>query len=176
MDHPVLVGHSMGGATALRLALDHPDFPRAIVLAGSGAKLRMRPAMIEAARQRAEAAQPGRVVERLVSLDEAVSPHANPDVRAWLGQRFGQSTGQAVYADFLATNGFDVMDRVEEIRVPTLIIAGEDDLWTPPKFQHFLAERIPGARLVLLPQTGHYPFVEQPDRFNAELDRFLASL
>jgi len=69
-----------------------------------------------------------------------------------------------------------VLDRVHEIRLPTLIIAGEDDAWTPPKFQDYLVQRIAGSRLVMLPEAGHYPFVEQAERFNQELDRFLSEL
>src|SRR5581483_8143626 len=173
MEHPVLVGHSMGGATAIEVALSYPGVARALVLAGSGARLRLRPEMIESARRRAEESEPGRVVERLVTLELAVSPHASSAVRAWLRERFGQATGQAVLGDFLATNGFDCLDRVREIHLPTLIIAGEDDLWTPPRFQQYLAEHIAGSRLVLLPGTGHYPFVERADQFNQEMARFL---
>src|SRR5262245_28645499 len=47
---PVLVGHSMGGATALDVALRFPERPAALVLAGSGARLRMRPEVLESAR------------------------------------------------------------------------------------------------------------------------------
>ena len=82
----------------------------------------------------------------------------------------------ATHADFVATSSFDVMGRLGEIRVPTLVIGGEDDRWTPPKFHHYLTEHIPGARLVMFPDCGHYPFAEHPDRFNAELARFIAQL
>ena len=57
-----------------------------------------------------------------------------------------------------------------------LVIAGEDDLWTPPRFQTYLGEHLPHVRVVLLPETGHSPFVERADEFNAELERFLAGL
>jgi 3-oxoadipate enol-lactonase len=124
----------------------------------------------------AEASPPDQIVERIVTLDSAVSPSASPEIRAWLRQRIGQSTGRAVYADFRATSAFDQMVRIADIRLPTLIIAGEEDQWTPPKFQHYMAERIPGSRLVMLPNAGHYPFVEQAERFNGELETFLGEL
>ena len=166
----------MGGATALQIALTEPEFPRAIVLAGSGVRLKMPQALVEEAGRVAATAPPGQVVERLVLLEEAVSPSADVAVREWVSRRFGQATGQGVYGDFRATTSFDVMDKVGEIQLPTLIIAGEDDRWTPPKFQRFMAQRILGARLVMLPETGHYPFVERPERFNQEVERFLATL
>src|SRR5437867_3416559 len=55
---PVLVGHSMGGAIALTIALAHPELISALMLAGSGARLRIRPDVIGAARERAELAAP----------------------------------------------------------------------------------------------------------------------
>ena len=61
-------------------------------------------------------------------------------------------------------------------RAGLLVIGGEDDRWTPPRFQHYLVEHLPNARLIMLPETGHYPFVERPDRFNAEVEQFLEGL
>ena len=173
---PVLVGHSMGGATALAVALRWPSLPQGLVLVGSGARLRMRPEPIEEARQRAEAEMPGVVVPRVIALDQVVSTSAPAAVRGWLVDHFGRATAQATYADFLATNGFDAMGRLHQIRQPTLVIGGEDDLWTPTRFQHYLAEQISSARLVLLSDTGHYPFVERQMAFNQELEAFLVGL
>lgn len=169
---PILVGHSMGGAIALTMALAHPEVPSAIVLAGSGARLRIRAEVIESARRTAEASARGTRIERVIPVDEVASPRATSDVRTWLAERIGHSTGQATHADFVATDGFDAMGRLDEIRLPTLIIGGEDDRWTPPKFQSYFAEHIPGSRLVMYPACGHYPFAERADDFNAELDRF----
>lgn len=173
---PVLVGHSMGGAIALAIALDRPGLPSALVLAGSGARLRIQPTVIEEARQAADRSAPGARIPRVIPLGDVVSPKANLDAREWLAERIGDSTGQATHADFVATDRFDVMSRLQEIRLPTLIIGGEDDRWTPPKFQRYFAEHIAGSRLVMFANCGHYPFVERADAFNAELEDFLAQL
>ena len=175
-DQPVLVGHSMGGATAMALAVAHPDAPRALVLVGSGARLRMRPEQIEDARLLAGSAPAGERIQRVIDLDRVVSTSAAADARAWLAQRFGEATAQATYVDFLATHTFDLMDRLAEITQPVLIVGGEDDLWTPPKFHHYLAEHLRGARLVLFPGVGHYPFVEAAELFNHTLGEFLDNL
>jgi len=78
LTHPVLVGHSMGGGTAMRIALDDPSFPRALVLVGTGARLRIRGELIEQARQVAGNAPPGQVVERLVTLESATCRTLHP--------------------------------------------------------------------------------------------------
>jgi pimeloyl-ACP methyl ester carboxylesterase len=185
MEHVVLVGHSMGGAVALTYALGGPDGTapparlRALVLVASGARLRMHPDFLAAARARAEAT-PEAVIAQLpepaVPLERCLAPGASPALVAWLRAHSGQATAQALYADFLANNAFDVMDRLGAIRVPTLVIGGAEDTMTPPRFLQYLAEHIPGAQLVLLPGVGHYPMAEQPEAFNQHLAAFLAAL
>lgn len=173
---PVIVGHSMAGAIALAIAVQRPKLPLGLALVGSGARLRMRSGLIEEARQMAQAAPPGAAIERVIPLEQVVSPHSPPEVRGWVRQHFGRATAQATHADFLATNGFDFMQRLAEIALPTLVLGGEDDIWTPPKFQHYLVEHLPNARLVMLPRAGHYPFIERADAFNAELESFVEEL
>jgi pimeloyl-ACP methyl ester carboxylesterase len=70
----------------------------------------------------------------------------------------------------------DALDRLGVIAAPTLVIAGEDDLVTPPRFARELAGRIPSARLELLPGYAHQSFMEVPDRVNAVLDGFFGEV
>ena len=69
--------------------------------------------------------------------------------------------------------GFDVLDRLGEISAPTQVIAGAEDILTPPRFSKEIAEAIPGAELTVLPNVGHGMFWETPDAFNASLLRAL---
>ncbi len=171
---PVIAGHSMGGAVVLRLALDHPDVARALVLIATGARLRMRPDFLEAARQRAAAMPAYEPVGPTIT--DVVSPQSRPEVRRWLEARSGGATAQAVYADFLANDRFDVMEELGRLSRPTLVVGGPDDKLTPPKFLSYLREHIAGARLEMIPGSGHYVFVEQAATFNRTLEAFLNSL
>jgi pimeloyl-ACP methyl ester carboxylesterase len=62
---------------------------------------------------------------------------------------------------------------IENIRVPTLVIAGDEDQVYPPALARDVARRIPGAELVMMPGAGHLPNLEQPERFNEILLDFL---
>ena len=173
----VVVGHSMGGALALTMALEHPLRLQGLVLVATGARLKMRPEFIEQARQSAEAH--GSTVPshtHIIPVEQMVHPAISADVVQWLKDHTGQASAQATYADFLANNSFDVMSRVGEIRTPTLVIGGSDDRMAPRKFAEFLAGAIPDARLEVLDPCGHYPQVEQEAAFNRALESFLASL
>ncbi len=68
------------------------------------------------------------------------------------------------------------MDRLGAISQPTLVIGADEDRMAPPKFSEFMAERIPGARLLILSPSGHYPQVEQEARFNQALADLLATI
>lgn len=63
-------------------------------------------------------------------------------------------------------------ERLRHIAVPTLVVAGGQDLMSPPHLGRVVAEGIPGALLVVLEEEAHQPFQERPDEFNALVDEF----
>lgn len=68
------------------------------------------------------------------------------------------------------------MDRLNEIKVPTLVMAGREDFIFPPEHQEELAARIPNARLVLIDRAGHNPQDEQPAEVIRIVKSFLADV
>ena len=62
------------------------------------------------------------------------------------------------------------------IKVPTLIVVGEEDFFTPPDIARLMSDNIPGARLARIPCAGHLPNMETPEAFNDILDEFLIAL
>jgi len=68
-----------------------------------------------------------------------------------------------------------ILDRLEEIRVPTLIIWGAQDRVVPVAHAHLAAKRVPNARLHIFDPCGHVPNIERADEFNALVIDFLSN-
>ena len=69
-----------------------------------------------------------------------------------------------------------VYDEIDRIRVPTLILVGDEDVAVPPVHSQRLHERIPGSRLEIIPRAGHTSTVEEPEAVNAAITNFLDTL
>lgn len=166
LSRATLVGHSMGGAIVLDFALHYPASLEGIILAGSGARLRVAPAILESILQDFE------VAVRLI-CDYAYAPAA-PAQLVRLGRRQMLRTDPRVlYGDFVACDAFDVMDRLGEIHCPTLIICGTEDRLAPPKYSTFLREHIAGAQLLLVEGAGHMVMLEQPEVVSRGIAQFM---
>ena len=71
--------------------------------------------------------------------------------------------------------GWTVMDRLGEITVPTLVMAGRDDFMFPPEYQRELAAGIPDARLQIIDHAGHNPHAERPAEVMAAVRDFISA-
>jgi pimeloyl-ACP methyl ester carboxylesterase len=69
---------------------------------------------------------------------------------------------------------FDIIDRVGEVEVPALAIAGTEDVMTPPSYATFLAEHNPDASVQIIEGGTHFVFAEYPDQLNQAIADFVA--
>ncbi|MFB6205543.1 MAG: alpha/beta fold hydrolase [Haloglomus sp.] len=169
-DATVLCGNSLGGAVALTVALDRDVELDGLVLVGTGAKLGVADALLDDLANDYDAA-----VETL--LGEDMLYHAMDDERREDARDLFHAVGQRVTErDFRACDAFDVRDRLDAVEVPTLVVNGEHDRLTPPRFHEYLAEHLPDARHVELADAAHMPYLERPAAFNAAVDEFLDEL
>lgn len=162
------VGHSMGAAIALTLAMDYPEHVLGIGLLGSAARLRVAPALLEVS---ASADTFTAAVEMVISW--SFSPHADPRLVELAAKRMAETRPSVLHGDFLACDNFDITARVAEVRAPTLVVCGEEDRMTPPRGAQFLSDSIPGARLEVVPGAGHMVMLERPAEVAATLAQFL---
>jgi len=159
----------MGGAIALEIGLRRPESVSGLILIGTGARLRVSPAILG---------------EILVDFEEAISvvsryswaSGASEDLVSAGKEQMLQVEPEVAHGDFSACDQFDLMGRLGEINLPTLVVGSSEDLLTPPKYSEYLAASIPGAQLVLLDGAGHMMALERPDQLVKAISRFLAQL
>ena len=165
----VLGGHSMGGAVAQALALAYPEWLDGLILVGTGARLRVLPKIFELLQ--------GNYQEGVRFINgRAFSPSTPQALKDAARARSLETRQQVTIRDYAACDSFDVMARIGALRIPTLVICGEDDQLTPPKYAQFLARTTPGAVLTMAEQAGHYVHLEQPERVNQAIRAFLTTL
>ena len=167
LDHPIIAGHSLGGAVALMMGLEYGNDLGGLILIGTGARLRVHPDLLEGARSASDAAS-----RQLKSL--ALAPgHAETMLDSMIEEQI-KPPPYMLYRDLAACNIFDCMARLAEISLPTLIICGVEDRLTPVKYSQYLHEHIAGSRLRLIPDAGHYVMREQPQQVNQAIEEWLA--
>jgi pimeloyl-ACP methyl ester carboxylesterase len=164
----VLVGHSMGSAIALTIALRVPRTVAGLALVGASARLRVAPEILT---DSASQARFPRAVDRVT--DWAFSPKAPPPLVELARRRMLESGHDAFHSDFQACDHFDVRQQLAEIKVPALVIQGEDDQLTPLFLARELAEGLPAGQLVSLPDAGHMVMLEKPEQVAELLSRFM---
>ena len=161
-----LVGHSMGGAIAMLFALTYPELLDGLVLVSTGAKLRVLPEILDGLLRDKEA-----TVRRITEL--AFSPKTHPALIENGFKEMMKCSEEVIHSDFMSCEQFSLMGRVKDIGTPTLILCGEDDLLTPPKFSEYLAAEIPDSRFIRIADAGHILMVEKPDPVNKAIVQFV---
>jgi len=163
-----LVGHSMGGAITQTLALKQAEVLKGIILVGTGARLRVFPIILNMIRS--DFAETVRKITQF-----AYSPNTRPEMIDRGVTDMMRCRPEILYGDLLACDRFDIMNEVEKITLPTLIICGDEDQLTPVKYSQFLLQRIKGSRLEILPGAGHMVMMESAEPFNEKIGAFVSN-
>lgn len=166
----VLCGHSMGGAIAQLYALRYPEELRGLILIGTGARLRVHPKYLNRCQE------PGEDLSRWLEHQREYYKAVEPDLYQALMRRATEIGPAVELNDLLCCDRFDVMDRVHQIHLPTLVLCGSEDAMTPVKYADFLAQRIPGASKEIIPQAGHFVQLEKYGQVNQRIEEFLNTL
>jgi len=182
-----LVGNSMGGFISAEVTVSQPAAVKKLVLVSaagvSHAKAYRRPA--ETAGRMARAAAPMLLRYREQSLRRPglrhrvfrnlfYKPNDLPPELIWEITRPGINSPGLVAA-LRALTGYDILDRLDDVEIPTLIVWGQQDYVVPPADAFEYARLIPHAHLEIFERCGHLPMAEHPVRFNRLLEGFLGA-
>ncbi len=162
----VIAGHSMGGAIAMDLCVKYPQAVQGLLLISTAPYFKVSPERL-AVYQRGEF--------RPQWNREAFSSSASEELIAWFTQEREKDSPKARYADFLACSRF-LAAGLKDVKVPTAIICGKEDVNTPYRYSEKLKEEIPKARLRLVEKAAHQILFEQPEIVNAEIEKFIDEL
>jgi 3-oxoadipate enol-lactonase len=175
-----LVGCSMGGYAAFAFVRRHAERLRGMVHqdtragADSAEARSARAEVIDRVRREGASAAADAFLPKLLG---ETTQKENPDLVAQLRARILATAPQGI-VDALAgiAARADSTPTLREIRVPTLVVCGEEDVITPPAESEAIRRGIAGSRLVLVPRAGHLANLESPAAYNAALTEFLRSL
>lgn len=192
-DKWAVLGNSFGGMVALEYALRYPQSLSHLLLIDAGADSRWQqqnapellaqrgysPDTVETARRffSGEIA-PNEMVPAMRKLGSAYYHRLSPLLQARemvLGLRMKIRPEAFIFGCGQLLKGWTVMDRLGEIKVPTLVLAGREDFQFPPEHQEELAAGIPNAHLVIVECAGHNAPSERPAEVIQAVREFLAS-
>jgi pimeloyl-ACP methyl ester carboxylesterase len=166
----VLAGHSLGGAIAQLYALKYPEDLKGLILIASGARLRVSTMYLEMLEQ----AKSNRSI--FEDFFKKMYEFIEPELRDVLQRKALEGSPAVLLNDMLCCDRFDIMERVHEIKLPTLALCGSEDVMTPPKYTKYLASKIEGALAVIIERGTHMVFAEQPEVVNQAIQGLLDSL
>ena len=173
----VVIGHSLGGAVALRCAVSWPARIAAVILVASAARLDVPEELMRALAQELPKGDESMVETMPASLaDLAFSPATHRDVRARWKAVLMQATRKVVLEDFALCRGLNLLPQLDQLRIPALLIGGADDLLVSTDQLAETQRAILGAEQAIIPDAGHFPMLEQPAAFVATLKQFLTTI
>ncbi len=167
--NPIPCGLSIGGGIVQQMLLDHADCAVAGILIGTGGRLRVASSIFETIENNYADFVP--LMEKY-----SFSPTATRECIENINEIMRSCPPEVATGDFKACHTFDVMNRLNEIEQPVLIISGADDQLTPGKYADFLEREIRSTTRVHLENAGHMMPNEHPEQVNAAIRAFVEEL
>jgi len=185
-----VVGHSQGGFTALAFAIERPARIQRLVLIGApsggpsfmkapGAiwnrshpdfwRFALLATLMLLLRNKATSTLMLNVIHRASYVDKSRAQSRPVQLRDWL-----RPAGQRTWWGSRVAWRLDYAPRLGEVSAPTLVLTGQHDPQVPPVCAEEIARGVPNAQLISFEQSGHYPFIEESERFWPVVDDFLA--
>jgi pimeloyl-ACP methyl ester carboxylesterase len=170
-----VIGVSMGAAVAMRMALDAPALVRGLGLISpwsyAGGDMQSLVNRLFRLAEAGDMAAHAELFLRYAFSTEFAGRHA-AEVEQLRALMLAQSASAVAYT-WVACLAFDLRRELHQIKAPSLVIAGLNDLFAPPYLARGVAEELSEVELEIWEEPGHFPFLEDPERFNRRLEAFI---
>ena len=169
LPQPIPCGLSLGGAVAQQLLADYPDRFAGGVLINTGARLRVLPLIFEALKENKDD-----FLELI--FHSAIAEKNRTETTHNLLSEIMDCPPEVAAKDFAACDAFDIMERLQLIKVPVLVVGSAEDTTTPLKYASYLADHIEQAKLITIAEAAHLAPLEKPVEINEAIIDFLSQL
>ncbi|MFX0028161.1 MAG: alpha/beta fold hydrolase [Candidatus Hermodarchaeota archaeon] len=149
----ILAGHSLGGAVIQSYYFKYPNDVTALLLIGTGGRLRVLPSILETVKND--------FAKFIEDMDEN------------LKNEFLKTDSNVCYDDFKICDEFDTLGKTDQIKIPCLILVGKEDDMTPVKYSEFFHKKIKNSELVIIDNAGHLIMIEQPKELNKSIENYI---
>jgi pimeloyl-ACP methyl ester carboxylesterase len=177
----ILVGHSMGGSVAVEVTLRYPHLVRRLALIDAAVDAYRMPTYTRLYLLPAIGWPVFRITQAIGRAFRPIGQriphdHGGGWIRPWVRRASYLATfdPEGLYRILRSLFATRADERLQQIRVPTLVLTGQFDSLVPPSHARWLAQVIPGARYVVLPASIHNPMDERPRAFTRALRAFLS--
>lgn len=162
----IFAGHSLGGAIVQSYYFKYPEDIIALILIGTGSRLRVSPAILNLLKSNFQEFLEGLPIGSFYhrSSKQLIDEHLS---------EISKTDPKVIYSDFKMCDNFDVMDKLNSIDVPCLIICGNEDKLTPPKYSKFFKDNLKKSKLSIIKNAGHMVMLEKPNELNHAICEFL---
>ena len=161
-----MCGHSLGGAVIQSYYFTHPTNIRALILVGTGGRLRVNPIILESLKNDYD--------EFIKALPSGAFYRKTSKITIEEYIKESSTTGPEVtFQDFSICDKFDLLEKISSIDIPCLIIVGAEDKLTPVKYSDYFHEKIKINEYKIIQEAGHMAMLEKPDEFNKSIVDFI---
>lgn len=175
------VGYSMGGMVGLDIASQNPTRLLSLNLLGTAAKISAydenKLTYLMSAKRGLENEDFWRLIAdnvmtwRIFENEEAIER-----LFGFVTSEANNQTAESMEQQINAIRKFDSTALLTSISVPTCVLVGDEDIMLAPRHSEYLASKIPGAKLIKIPNAGHSAYSEQADIFNKQISEFIGGI
>ncbi len=164
----ILCGHSLGGAIAQSYYFRYPKDVKGLILMSTGGRLRVSPLILDNLLNDFD-----QFLDN-ISVGSFYRKTSKNLINPYI-EEISKHDPEITHRDFEICNNFDILDNVQQIDVPCLILVGKADKLTPVKYQRFYKNNIRDSKLIIIKEAGHSVMLEKALRVNNEIKAFIES-